>query len=631
MNLKKTFFLFSFLLFNTLYSQTFMNKDSLLSLIKTKKDTSLVQLYIDIGQQYEGNIIDSSKYYYFKARDLSRKLNYVRGELNFIANYTFILNNEGNFKQSLFLNKKAIALAKRLKDDKYIGKAYANTGASYQLMGKYEEAINYMIASSKIFKKLNINQYQANLYLNIGVIYNELGQNDKYLYYSKKAEAIFRELNMVNELCMALNNKGIAYIFLDRLKEAEAPLNEALIKSKQINNQNLYATSLLNICDLKIKSRKFNEIKPYAEEALKIGQEINFLETKILALKGLGIYYLHQKDYDKAQFYALNSFNEAQKYENKSRLYETLILLSEIAFSKQNPSKGSYLKFKADSISNVIKLDETRNKIEGLKLKYETEKKELKIKTLTQENDIQNLKIKRRFWIMLTLGLILLSLAYFAFLQFKNFKTKKELLIEQQKTAVAEERLRIASDMHDDVGTGLSRIRYIINSIKEGNTPPQEGLNKVTEISDVSIGKMSEILWALNENNQNLEELIYHIRSNSYEMVENAHINFIGELPETIPNISFGWMRNRNTYLLVKETINNAIKHSNAKNIYLKFEIDIKLKIIISDDGKGFDSSKKHPGNGLNNYAKRIEKLGGNYNIKSTIGKGTTVEYNIPL
>lgn len=90
-------------------------------------------------------------------------------------------------------------------------------------------------------------------------------------------------------------------------------------------------------------------------------------------------------------------------------------------------------------------------------------------------------------------------------------------------------------------------------------------------------------------------------------------------------------MRNRHTYLLVKETIHNAIKHANAKKITLKFDVVNELSITIQDDGIGFDTTKKYTGNGLHNYQKRIQKINGTMVLDSKIGSGTKVIYKIPF
>ena len=630
MNKIFTIIVLSFLVSNfNLNAQKIMNKDSLRTLLKTKKDTALVHLYINIGQQYEGNKIDSAKYFYKKAGELSNKIDYKKGKLKFISNYTYVLNVEGKFEESKKMNQEAVKIALQTKDDKYIGGAYGNLGSSYQYMLKYDLALQNYLLAEKYLSKINYNM--GVMYSNIGSLYTDLDQNEKALVYSNKSIESARKTNSKNEIAVALVNKSAPLIRLKRYNEAEKILLECLQLSKEIGNENVHSTALINMCGLKTHTFKNDEIKKYADEALKIATKINNPEGIIISRKALGVYYFHQMKYMEAKKQTLESLKLAKEYESLENQYKANSLLSDIAIADQKLTLADAYRITADSLETVINLDEVRNKIEEVKGKFESEKKELKIKTLTQQTELQDLKIKRRLWTTITLFFAFLGLGGFAYSQFKNFKTKKALLLAQQENAIVEERLRIATDMHDDVGSGLSRIRYIVSAVQSGQTEQKQGLTKVTEISDDAVQKMKEIIWSLNESNQNLEDLIYYIRGQMSEMVENANVNFICHLPETIPAISFGWKRNRNTYLLVKESINNAIKHAEAKTITLDFDISTDLKITVIDDGKGFDTTKNFTGNGLNNYKKRVADLNAKYELKSEMDKGTTFWFRLPI
>ncbi len=612
-----------FLVFSTaLHSQTIMNKDSLLALLKTKKDTALVNLYINIGQQYEGNKIDSAKYFYKAAGKLSDKIGYKIGKLKFFFNYTYILNVEGKNQESIKLNQEAVKIALEIKDDKLIGIAYGNLGSSNQCINKLDLALyNYLISETYLSK---INYNMGSMYSNIGVLYSDLDQYKKSIEYHDKAIANAKKSNSKNDLAVALSNKSLPLLYLKRYIEAEKVLLKSLQISKEIGNDNAYSTALMNMKDLKIETHKFNEIKKYADEALIINTRMNNPEGIIIAQRGLAIYYLHQKNYNEAKRHILVSLKISKEFEQLENQQKAYHLLSEIAFAQQEISDAYDYSQTQDSIETVINLDEMRSKIEDVKGRFESEKKALQIETLTQQS-------KKRFWISVALGFGMISIGGFTYSQLKNFKTKKALLVAQQDNAVAEERLRIASDMHDDVGSGLSRIRYIVGAIANGQTEQKQGLDKVTEISDDAVQKMKEIIWSLNESNQNLEDLIYYIRGQMSEMVENVNMNFICHLPDQIPKVFFGWKRNRNTYLLVKESINNALKHANAKTVTLDFEISEDLKITVTDDGKGFDTSKNFRGNGLNNYKKRIADLNATYTLKSEIDTGTKFEFRLPI
>lgn len=200
-----------------------------------------------------------------------------------------------------------------------------------------------------------------------------------------------------------------------------------------------------------------------------------------------------------------------------------------------------------------------------------------------------------------------------------------------QKLALAEERLRIASDMHDDVGAGLSRIKYISTALLHPTTNQAEALTKIQYLSDEAVDKMNEIIWALNQGNQNLDDLIYFIRSKCSEMVNNANLQFICDPPDNIPPKIVGWKNNRNIFLLVKEAVNNAIKYADATIINLNFTINQTLQITITDNGKGFNLNATRTGNGLNNLNKRATDLAATLKLHTAIGNGTKIQLNIPI
>lgn len=209
---------------------------------------------------------------------------------------------------------------------------------------------------------------------------------------------------------------------------------------------------------------------------------------------------------------------------------------------------------------------------------------------------------------------------------------KQQALLEKEK-ALETERNRIAADMHDDVGAGLSRIRYITSAVKEAKNISDADIDKIMNLSDESVEKMNEIIWSLNQGNRTTEELIYHIRSQCAVMVSNANLVFNCELPNNIPPTNTGWNEGRNIYMLTKEAVNNAVKHAQATIISLEFLFKHQqLTITIADNGKGFNVyDARKDGNGLKNYEKRIAALNGAYHIDTGNNGGTRVVFTIPL
>lgn len=193
------------------------------------------------------------------------------------------------------------------------------------------------------------------------------------------------------------------------------------------------------------------------------------------------------------------------------------------------------------------------------------------------------------------------------------------------------ERMRISQDMHDDVGASLTRISILSDLAKNKTDDKEESKQWLGQISDTSrdvMEEMNQIIWALNPKNDTLEGLIAYIRRFAYEYLEPTGINCIFNLPEILPNKALTVEVRRNVYLVVRESLHNAVKHSGAAKVWISMQLNEHgFKIAIRDNGAGFDPGNlEFPGNGLINMRKRMKDIGGDFHISSAPGKGTEIE-----
>ena len=235
-------------------------------------------------------------------------------------------------------------------------------------------------------------------------------------------------------------------------------------------------------------------------------------------------------------------------------------------------------------------------------------------------------------WFRFLLLLLLLGIAYYFSTLYLDYKIRHEKLKLEKEQAVDQERARISSDMHDDLGSGLSTIRLLSEIAKRKIQDPAQ-TNEIERISDAAgemIDKMSEIIWAMNSSNDSLENLIAYMRSFAADFLEHAHITQQFYIPETIPNIKLSGGTRRNIYLAVKESLHNVVKHAKATEVIIEIEMQQHMTILIKDNGKGFDQEKVRLfGNGLKNIQKRMQSVGGHADITSN--NGTIVFLDIPL
>jgi hypothetical protein len=237
------------------------------------------------------------------------------------------------------------------------------------------------------------------------------------------------------------------------------------------------------------------------------------------------------------------------------------------------------------------------------------------------------------WWFRLVAALLIIGLLVVALRFYYSRKLEKQKIDLEKKRAIEKERTRIATDMHDDLGAGLSRIKFLSETIgmkKLQHLPIEEEISSIRTYSHEMIDKMGEIVWALNEKNDTLSDLLSYTRAYAVEYLQENGIVCHVEEPDNIPQTMVSGEFRRNIYLTVKETLHNIVKHAEATEVHIKIEIADWLSIQISDDGKGIDITPiDSPGNGLFNMNKRIQGLNGRFTITSN--NGTQINIEIPL
>lgn len=247
------------------------------------------------------------------------------------------------------------------------------------------------------------------------------------------------------------------------------------------------------------------------------------------------------------------------------------------------------------------------------------------------------LEIAKSFWqtnfFKATL-IVLALLAGWLFLRwYSNEKIKKQMRELEKLKAIEKERTRIATDMHDDLGAGLSRIKFLSETIgikKQQQQPFEDDIVKIREYSHEMIDKMGEIVWALNEKNDSLSDLLSYIRVYTVGYLSQHGINCKMEMPDNFSTRFVSGEFRRNIYLTIKEALHNVVKHAQASSVKIIVKINDKLEISIADNGIGFDKHNIRPfSNGLTNMENRIKEIHGGFVILNE--KGTVVKITVPL
>lgn len=156
-------------------------------------------------------------------------------------------------------------------------------------------------------------------------------------------------------------------------------------------------------------------------------------------------------------------------------------------------------------------------------------------------------------------------------------------------------------------------------------------LNTIAETSRESVGSMSDIVWAINPKRDSILELVRRMRLHVEEMFLDKEVRVLFNAPNDDKQVKISMNTRRELFLIFKEAVNNAVRHSDCKQIEIDFRLENgALFLQIKDDGSGFDISTKTDGNGLENMRSRAAKNGGNCSIESISKRGTTVKVRFP-
>lgn len=209
---------------------------------------------------------------------------------------------------------------------------------------------------------------------------------------------------------------------------------------------------------------------------------------------------------------------------------------------------------------------------------------------------------------------------------------------------VEKERARIAQDIHDDLGTRLTRISLISEAVRrnaKGSAELASGLDEIRGTAMEMTQALDEIVWAVDPRQDSLESLVSYLAESAQDLLTVAGIKCRFSFPVQLPPWSLFPEVRHNLFLAFKEVLNNAIKHANATEVHIGLELGAaRIAIWICDNGHGFapdfegqpdDSSRKLRGNGLSNLKARLNKIKGSVEIQSQPGQGTKVVFNVPV
>ncbi|NKI25917.1 tetratricopeptide repeat protein [Arenibacter sp. 6A1] len=566
---------------------------------KVQDSTALANNYWDLASFLQNtSLVDSSYYYYSEALKIFDHTNDKFSAARMLYNMAVIQSNAKDYTGSEITTIQAIELLKPLQKNLNLYYCYNNLGSVANALKEYDKALDYYDKSLFYLEK---HQPSSNLkyksFNNTAMVYQEMGNH-------QKAISLFEKI---------IHQDSIYF-----------------------KDTKLYAVALSNYAQSKNKLGDTTRILPLLQKALKIKDSIGEFNSLALTNFQLSEYYLGIKDTATALQYALQSKTIAKQSNNNLRLLQTLELISKI-----DPHNSLYYTQEYINLNDSLQLAERAVRNKFTKIRFETDEFIAQNKLLSRQRQLL-LGISVAILLLAGATLIILDqrrknqkLRFEQLQQQKNQEIFNLLLTQNQKVEEGKqlEKKRISEELHDGIIGKLFGTRLILAS-----------LNNKTD-SEI-IEKRAEYIKSL----QNIEE---EIRTISHELnkasQEKIH-NFIVSIEELIHSTqesskiechfqydeSMDWDQLKgeikiNIYRIIQESFQNCIKHAQASRVELSL-INQKdtLKIIIQDNGIGFNTKKSKKGIGLKNIHSRLKKLNGHYSIESSVNQGTQLTATIP-
>ncbi|HEY3914939.1 MAG TPA: sensor histidine kinase [Verrucomicrobiae bacterium] len=212
-------------------------------------------------------------------------------------------------------------------------------------------------------------------------------------------------------------------------------------------------------------------------------------------------------------------------------------------------------------------------------------------------------------------------------------RLRRTMLLLEQQRALEQERLRIAQDIHDDVGARVTQISLVSGLAQNDPTLSENAranFDRISRMSRELVSALYETVWAVNPENDALEELGNYLCQRINEFCAQAHLRCSLDVDELPADIAISSHARHNISLAVKEAVHNVIKHAGASQIAVQIRfVELLLTISVRDDGRGFETERVAEGNGWPNMKRRLADIGGSCVVESSPGKGTTVRLTV--
>lgn len=559
----------------------------------------------------------------------------------------FYYNTKDELDSTILFGQKAYELTQ---DSDQKAKSLYLQGGANALRANYELASEQLFAAFRFLENSEEKMLKALTIKEIGYVFLYTGNREKAVEWFQKMYDIFIEIGDKEKAAYTLGSIGTVYHSDSNNVEAIKYFEQGLELADELNDEGVYKFLYSNIGLAYFYNGQQKKGEDYLIKSLKINEKLGAKYNIGINLANLTHFAEMQGEFDKSLRYGLRALPILKELDLKNPLRVVLRNLSAVYEKKGNLKEALKYKDEYYQLKAEIDAENSKKEAEIQELEYDAEKDQLEIENLNK--DIEN----RRLQQVLLFGGILVLLGIGGVLWWTNKSlNKKNTLIAEQKTEIeafnkdleqkvadrtAElqtaldeikeamakgqtlERKRIASDLHDNLGSVISAINFSLSGINPENLGEKQKdiYSNVVQMTDAAYSELRNLSHNLLPEKLEKEGLVEATRQylDTLNAAQPVWFDFTSNTQER-----FSKKVEVNLYAIIMECCNNILKHAKATDAEIVFETagDV-LNVHIKDNGIGIETNTLSDGNGLANIKERIYSVNGNVEVKST-GDGT--------
>lgn len=540
----------------------------------------------------------------------------------------------------------ALTFAEAIRDKTRIGVCLSALGEMTYTKGDLPAAITYQLRSQELASSIGDKLTWLAAEYRLGELYNDMGDSLRALETFQKAIADGREHELYSVVAPALLATAQLHRKTGRLPEAQQDLEETISISERTDNTSVLVSALVLLG--KVKAEQGNEVAALKaiRRAIDLGERTANTQLPVVLREAAEVEFAigdrptALKHAERA--YALDTLKGSMRGTSESAR-----ILATILESVGRPGDALPVYKHHIRLSTLLENEDRLRKVKEIDFNAKAEimraeqEKERAIASVRLQEQLQ----QKRYALGGTA--LALSLAAALFLLFRtsrrNARTlaakNAEILSAQNQVVEAEKlreneavRTRIARDIHDDIGSGLTKITMLGNDAKRRLSDASEdlriALDRIIGHSREVSAALSDIVWTVDPLHDTSAELVSHARMVAQRLLDDAPIPAELHFVHNEPAHAVAPNTKHHVMMVLKEALNNAMKYGGGSALRVEFQAGAhRLHLRVSDQGPGFDTAATGvEGNGLRNMRKRAEAIGATLTVLASPGKGCTVE-----